>query len=190
MNLHDDEDPLLNELHLDPAASRLVVRTRAIGMLARLAHDLEITAARLRGRARLDGASWTAELEVDVAGLRVAGILRGDRLDPDALSAGDRREIERRMREEVLRGTEVVAVRASGATRDRAEVRVQVASGSAALTARVSSHDRGDGAVGVVGGCQLSLSALGVPEIKGPLGAFRVRDELEILVDLTLRPAG
>lgn len=180
----------MNDLHLDPAASRLIIRTRAVGMLARLAHDLEITATRLRGRARPDGDAWTAELEIEVAGLRVAGILRGDRLETDALSAGDRREIERRMREEVLRGTDVVTVRASGATRDRADVRVQVASGSAALTARLSSRDRGDGAVGVVAGCQLSLSALGAPEVKGPLGAFRVRDELEILVDLTLRPAG
>src|SRR5690349_5313634 len=116
----------MSELHLDPTASRLTIHTRAVGMLARLAHDLEITASELRGRARLDGESWTAELEVRVAKLRVAGVLRGERLDPEALSAADRLDIERRMHGEVLRGTEIVEVRASGATRDRAEVRVQI----------------------------------------------------------------
>ncbi|WP_437817944.1 hypothetical protein [Sorangium sp. So ce1078] len=180
----------MSELHLDPAASRLTIRTRAVGMLARLAHDLEITASELRGRARLDGDAWTAELEVRVASLCVAGVLRGDRLDPDALSAGDRRDIERRLQGEVLRGTEVVEVRASGVARDRADVRVQLASGSAALVARLSSRDRGEGLIGVTGGCQLSLAGLGVREVKGPLGAFKVRDEIEVLFDLTLRPAG
>lgn len=180
----------MNELHLDPAASSLTIRTRAVGMLARLAHDLEIAASELRGLARLDGDTWTAELSIPAAGLRVAGVLRGDRLDPDALSAGDRRDIERRIREEVLRGTEVVEVRASGVARDRAEVRVQIASGSAALATRLSASDRGEGTVGVAGGCQLSMAALGVREVKGPLGAFKVRDELEILFELTLRPAG
>ncbi|XXX80555.1 hypothetical protein WMF30_17490 [Sorangium sp. So ce134] len=180
----------MNELHLDPAASRLTIRTRAAGMLARLAHDLEIAASDLRGRARLDGDAWTAELEIPVADLRVAGVLRGDRVDPDALSDGDRRDIERRIRDEVLRGTEVVEVRASGVAQGRAEVRVQVASGSAALAARLSSRDLGEGRIGVTGGCQLSLAALGVREVKGPLGAFKVRDELEVLFDLTLRPAG
>lgn len=180
----------MSELHLDPNASRLTIHTRAAGMLARLAHDLEITASELRGRARLDGESWTAELEVPVARLSVAGVLRGDRVDPDALSAGDRGDIERRLRGEVLGGTEIVTVRASGATRDRADVRVQVASGSGALVARLSSRDRGDGAIGVTGTCQLSMAALGVREVKGPLGAFKVRDELDVLFDLTLRPAG
>ncbi|WP_437639109.1 hypothetical protein [Sorangium sp. So ce854] len=180
----------MSELHLDPAASRLTIRTRAVGMLARLAHDLEIAASELRGVARLDGDAWTAELSVPAAGLRVAGVLRGERVDPDALSAGDRRDIERRIRDEVLQGTAVVEVRASGAARDRADARVQIASGSAALTARLAARERGERAIGVAGGCQLSLTALGVREVKGPLGAFKVRDEVEILFDLTLRPAG
>ncbi|XXY47972.1 hypothetical protein WME91_49010 [Sorangium sp. So ce269] len=180
----------MNDLNLDPTASRLTIRTRAVGMLARLAHDLEITASELSGRARLDGDAWTAELAVRAAALRVAGVLRGDRLDPEALSAGDRRDIERRLRDEVLGGTELVDVRASGTARDRADVRVKIASGSAALAARLSSRDRGEGAIGVTGSCQLSLAALGVREVKGPLGAFKVRDEIEILFDLTLRPAG
>ncbi|WP_437680626.1 hypothetical protein [Sorangium sp. So ce131] len=180
----------MNELLLDPGASRLIVRTRAVGMLARLAHDLEITASDLRGRARLDGPSWTAEIAIDVRKLRVAGVVRGDRLDPDVLSAADRRDIEQRLQGEVLRGTDVVEVRASGATRDRADVRVQVASGSAALSLPLTSRERGDGAVGVEGSCQVSLAALGVREVKGPLGAFKVRDGIEVLFDLTLRPAG
>ena len=82
----------MTELRIDPAASRLAVRTRATGMLARLAHDLEISAAEVRGHARLDGdgEGWTAELLVPVSGLAVAGVLHGDRLDPAGLSQSAR----------------------------------------------------------------------------------------------------
>jgi hypothetical protein len=161
-----------------------------VGMLARLAHDLEIAASELRGHARLEGDTWTAELQVPVAGLRVAGTLHGDRLDTSALSAADRRDIARRMHQEVLGGTAVVQVRASGAARDRADVRVELASGSASLAVRLATRDKGDGAVEVSGSCQLSLAALRIREVKGPLGAFKIRDELEVAFELTLRPAG
>jgi hypothetical protein len=180
----------MTELHLDPGVSRLIVRTRAGGMLARLAHDLEIVAKELDGRVRLDGDTWSAELHIPVAGLHVAGTLRGERLDPRGLSAGDRREVERRMRVDALRGTDVIRVQATGASRDRADVRVTLASGTASLTARLSPRDGGGGLLVVPGSCQLSQRALGVPEIKGPLGAFKICDALEILFDFTLRPAG
>lgn len=179
----------MSALQLDPTGSKLTLRTRATGMLAALAHDLEISATELRGAARLEGDSWSGELEIPVAGLRVAGTLRGDTLDPSGVSDRDRREIEQRIRDEVLRGTDVVRVAASGATRDRGEARVTLVSGSAALQVTLSARDRDAGAVGVTGRCQLSMASLGVREVKGPLGAFKLKDALEVLFDLTLRPA-
>lgn len=158
-------------------------------MLAALAHDLEISATELRGTARLEGDAWSGELEIPVAGLRVAGTLRGDTLDPSGVSERDRREIEQRVRDEVLRGTDVVRVVASGATRARGEARVTLASGSAAQQVTLSTSDRDAGAVGVTGSCQLSMASLGVREVKGPLGAFKLKDGIEVLFDLTLRPA-
>ena len=47
---------------IDKGASKLVLRTRAEGMLARLAHDLEIAAGEINGAASLDGDAWTAEV--------------------------------------------------------------------------------------------------------------------------------
>ena len=41
----------------------------------------------------------------------------------------------------------------------------------------------------MTGFCILSLSALGVPEVKGPLGAFKVFDDVEILYTFVVRPS-
>jgi hypothetical protein len=177
------------ELRIDPAASRLIVRTRAAGVLARLAHDVEICASQIRGGARLDGDAWTGDLAVPVSGLTVAGALRGDRLDPGGLSVADRMEIEHRLRDQVLRGTREVRVRASGSARDRADARVELAAGSAQIAASLATREAPGGALLVSGGCRLSLRALGVQEVKGPLGAFKIRDEVEVLFEITLRPA-
>lgn len=181
----------MTELRIDPAASRLAIRTRATGMLARLAHDLEISAAEVRGHARLDGdgAGWTAELLVPVSGLSVAGVLHGDRLDPAGLSASDRGDVERKMRDEVLRGTREVRVEASGRSRAHAEARVHLHSGAASISSALTTREAPGGALTVAGTAHLSLRALGIPEIKGPLGAFKLKDDLEIRFELTLRPA-
>ena len=178
----------MTELRIDPAASRLVLRTRAVGVLARLAHDLEIAAAALQGHARLDDASWTAELLIPTAHLTVAGALRGERLDPSALSANDRQQIENRMRDDVLCAATEVRIEASGRSRERAEARVIVSSGAATVSAPLRVAEAPGGGLTVSGSCQLSLRALGIPEIKGPMGAFKIRDDLEIRFDLTLLP--
>ncbi|AKT41902.1 hypothetical protein [Chondromyces crocatus] len=176
------------ELNLDPAASRLTLRTRAAGMLARLAHDLELEAKHLRGHARVEGDTWTAELQIPVESLSVAGTLRGERLDPSALSASDRGEIERRVRDEVLRGTQEVKIQASGRTRTRAEVRIVLQGAETRLSAALDTREGPGGALTVSGSCRLSLRDLKIAEIKGPLGAFKIRDDVEVRFDITLRP--
>jgi hypothetical protein len=172
---------------IDTASSTLTVRTRARGLLARLAHDLEIAARDIAGAASVDGASWSGELEVPVAGLRVVGVPRGEAVDTSALSSSDRAEIERRMRDDVLAGTQRVKVRASGASRDRGEAIVELARGSARVSPSNSVRDEGEKLV-VSGRVQVSLKALGIKEIKGPLGAFSVNDIVEIRYALTLVP--
>ena len=175
------------ELDIDPLASSVRVRTRARGMLAAFAHDLELRSIEVRGHAVADRETWSAELAVPVASLRVAGTLHGDRLDASALSPGDRSEIERKVREEVLSVVEVT-VRAQGTSRARAELTATVQrSAPASATLRAEA---GDGGVLVVTGrTELSLKALGVREVKGPLGAFKLADSVEVLFELTLRPA-
>jgi len=176
-------------LVLEKASSRLAVRTHASGLLARLAHDLEIVASEISGAATLEDEGFSAELVVPVAGLRVAGVLRGDKVDQAALSASDRSEIERKIREEVFSGTREIAVRARGASRDRADISVEIASGRQSLSVALRAREEGE-LVRASGRVELSMKRLGIKEVKGPLGAFRVDDAVEVLFELTLRPEG
>ena len=107
---------------MDPR-HRASVRTRAKGLLARLAHDLEIAAGATPGRVEVGESAWSGELVVPVAKLAVAGSLHGDRLDPSGLSPGDRAEVERRIRDEVLAARRRSPCRPRGATREEGKRR-------------------------------------------------------------------
>lgn len=176
-------------LRIDTGASRLAVRTHAKGMLARLAHDLEIVATTLDVRVDDDGGAWTAEIKVPVPSLRVDGALRGDRVDPTVLSPGDRAEIERKLREEVLVGGSEVIVRASGSAHERGEATVSFGSRSMRVPVSHQTTER-EGHIEVKGRCEVSLRELGVAEVKGPLGAFRVGDSIEVLYTLVFASEG
>lgn len=163
---------------LDLEASTIAVRTRAKGMLARLAHDLEIAATRFEGEVTTDGDAWTATLSVAVAGLNVAGVLKNGRVDRNTLSASDKSEIERRIRAEVL-PIDHIGVSLRGKDRTRADVTVSAARGKQSLSVPLRTETR-DGALIVFGELELSLDRLGVREVKAPLGAFRVDDAIEV----------
>ncbi|MDI1448804.1 hypothetical protein [Polyangium sp. 6x1] len=173
---------------VDRSTSKILVHTRASGMLARLAHDLELSAATFTGRATLEGEGFSAELVVPVAALQVVGTLHGERVDTSALSISDRSDIERKIRDEVFPGTKEVRVHAKGTSRDRAEVTVEVSSGRLSLPVPLRVAEEA-GRTRVSGRITLSMKRLGLRDVKGPLGAFRVRDDVEVLFDVTLRPA-
>jgi hypothetical protein len=176
-------------LHLDEAASKLVLRTRATGLLARFAHDLELISTEFRGSATLDGDTWTAELTVPVASIHVAGVLHGDRLDPATLSPSDRADIERKLREEVLSGAREITVRANGASRTTGDLTLSLVRAASRLRTNLTARPRDGGGFLVAGRADLSLAALGIPAPKGPMGAFKVSDAIAVLYDLTLLPA-
>jgi hypothetical protein len=169
----------MGERHIDFQASTITIRTRAKGMLSRLAHDLEIDAERFHGEVEVDGDRWRAELRFPSNGLRVVGALRGDRVDRAVLSPSDRGEIERRMRADVL-GEGEVTVSARGEGHERADVVVAARSGKESLSTPITVEQRRDGETVCHGKLTLSLRALGIKEIKGPLGAFRVDDTVEV----------
>ena len=175
-------------LSLDAPGSRLVVRTRAVGMLARLAHDLELVATRFDARAEIDGDAWTGSLSIPVDALEVAGALKGERVDPSVLSPSDRAEILKRMRADAFRGAVVVEVRATGTGRDRAELVIAIdgTRESPRFCAVFATREDGE-AIAVTGTTKLSLKSIGAREIKAPLGAFSVKDEVEIVFDLRFR---
>lgn len=173
---------------LDSGSSKLTIRTRAQGMLARLAHDLSILARSIEGQAQLlDKDRWTASLTVTPS-LLVEGVLKDGRVDTAVLSASDRQEIERRVLDEILRRQDV-RVEASGSSRTSGNAKITVAGTSASASAQLQLRERDDGSLEAKGHSELSLQALGVPPIKGPLNAFRVADAVVVEFTLVLRQA-
>jgi hypothetical protein len=173
----------MSEKHLLVAGSpaTITLRTRAEGLLARLAHDLELSSAEVSAKVELDGDAWTAELSVPVASLRVVGALHGDAVDSATLSAADRAQIEQKMREDVFfGGARVVTVTARGASLSGGEATITIASRSQRVPCTVSAAALAGGTTRATGRFTLSLDALGVKPIKGPLGAFRVKDAVEV----------
>lgn len=171
-------------------SATITLRTRAEGLLARLAHDLELTSSDVSGQVTVDGDAWTAELSVPVASLRVVGALRGDEVDRAALSAGDRARIEEKMRADVFfGGASVVTASARGASLTGGEATISIASRSQRVPILVSASSLADATMRATGRLTLSLDRLGVKPIKGPLGAFRVKDAIEVSFAIPLAPA-
>lgn len=173
---------------IDYQASSVTLRTRAKGMLSRLAHDLEIEATRFDADLDLDAEKWRATLRFDVRGLRVVGALKGDRVDRGALKASDREDIERRIVDEHLTG-ETITVVAEGQTRERGDVTVRAPKGEQRLSVPIAVEERSDGQLVAYGDLKLSLRRLGVSEIKGPLGAFKVDDTIAVAFHLVIDAA-
>jgi hypothetical protein len=174
-------------LLVDSAASLISLRTRAEGLLARMAHDLEIAAPLLRARATRDGEAWTADLSVAVASLRVVGVLHGADLDRAALSASDRAQIEQKMRQDVFfGGVHEISAAARGATLTSGEATITLGARSQHVPLRLTLAPRSEGKLAATGQLTLSLEKLGVKPIKGPLGAFRVKDVVEIRFSIPL----
>ena len=164
---------------IDRQASTVTIRTRAKGLLSKLAHDLEIQAARFDGDVEVSEARWKATLRFSVSALTVAGALKGDKVDRAVLSPSDRAEIERKIRDEVLVVEEIVVI-AEGSDRSAGDVVVKARRGEQRRKVTLHSEDRPGGEIVTYGTLDLSLRALGIEEIKGPLGAFKVDDRIEV----------
>ena len=169
---------------LDAARSQIHIRTFAEGLMARLAHDLDLVATAVQGTASEDG----AQLQIPLAGLAVAGVLGKDgSVDPRVLSVADQRSILEKMHADVFRvapgGVVVVDAAQQG---PRAMARLQFPNGRTAEVP-VQVHLR-EGAR-VVGELTLSLEAIGSLVVKGPMNAFRVKDRVTVAFDLVFVPS-
>lgn len=110
----------------------------------------------------------------------MTGALKKGRVDEGVLSVGDRFEIDRRIREELLAGE--VRVTATRQGRDL-ELAVVAPRGRQSVRATAAITER-DGSLDVRCELSLSMKALGVGPVKGPMGVFRVKDEVTALVSL------
>lgn len=179
----------MSKLVLDSTKSRITIRTFAQGLLARLAHDLELVCRTLTGSAeRLGPDQGTATLEIPIGEIDVAGTLKGDRVDPAGLSASDREDCLRKMHKDVFHirsgASDVIRVEA---TLDAGKARVRLIPPKGRTVERpIEAHiEREDaGGTRVSGRFEISLGAIGSDPVKGPMNAFRVKDAVEISYDV------
>jgi YceI-like domain len=161
-----------------PENGSLMVKTYREGVAAKAGHDLVIEVT--RWHATLDGDR--VELTADPHSLRVREGLRGVK----PLTDKDREQIHKNIEEQVLRGepisfTGVVTERAGGLDFD-GDLTM-----AGTKRARLASVDVADGrATATIG---LRQSDWGIKPYRGLMGALKVRDELEIVVDVRLPAA-
>lgn len=170
----------------------ITLETRAKGMLAALAHDLSIIAEPVLSTV-VEGDAVVATLRFAPARLRVDGVRKNGAVDRGVLSQNDRRDIETKMRAEVLRGTDVTVearvpladVAASGESRANLRAKVTIAGRTRELDVGATVA-RTDDRVTVRTNVGVSMESFGLAPVKGPLNAFRVDDRVEIRASLVL----
>jgi hypothetical protein len=165
---------------LDAQRSRVRLRTYAKGLLSALAHDLELEAIPT-GAIQKENDAWKATLEVRADAIKVLGVLRRGRVHTDVLSANDVREIERKIREEVLAPSDAIVVEVHG-TPEIPEPIVRMAAPRTGVAKPKATIDvkADDEVIEAKVRGTISMRALGLPEVKGPLGAFVIKDDVEI----------
>lgn len=164
---------------VDTRASEILIRTRAEGMLARLAHDLEIRVADFKAEVEREEERWRIDLRIPVDQLHVAGVLKRGRVDTNTLSAREVREIEKKIRREVFAGLHEVRVDGSGHNAE-GDLTVHGPRGTQSLFVRLNLSESSEDHTVVQGRLSVSLRRLGIKEVKAPLGAFKVSDAIEI----------
>jgi hypothetical protein len=183
------------DLLLDPAKSRVRIRTFAEGLFAKLAHDLELECGKLEGRASRNDDSLsmgTATIDVPVSGIEVAGtLLKNDSVDEHGLSPSDRADCLSKMRKDVFQCGPSGTVRVH-VVLDTGSARVKLVPPNGRgieRMARPAVTDEGDGRVRVKGALDVSLASIGSATVKGPMNAFRVKARVEVLFDVVFYPA-
>ena len=167
---------------LGPDNASLRVKTYREGMAAMAGHDLVIEVARWEATADIaaDPASSTIELSADSRSLEVREGLRGVK----PLTDKDRGEIRKNIDDKVLHGQPISfrsrAVRlAEGPERLTVEGDLTMAGSTRPVTAELSVGADAQ----VLGTIPLTQSAWGIKPYRGLMGALRVRDELEIVIE-------
>lgn len=171
--------------HLGPDSASLQVKTYREGMAAKVGHDLVIDVTRWEATVDIagDAASARVELSADSRSLEVREGSGGVK----PLTDKDRSEIHKNIDDKVLleqpitfRSSAVRLVHGDGHLTVEGDLTM------AGSTRPVSAH-LNVGADGHVGGTiRLVQSDWGIRPYRGLMGALKVRDELEILIDARL----
>ena len=174
---------------IGPPGSSVVVKTYREGLASKAGHDLVIEVGRWRAVVEIadDPADWSIELSADPDSLEVREGVGGVK----PLSDGDREEILENIDKKVLRGEPIEfrssAIRpTSDGERLAVEGELTIAGHSRPLSAEL---DLGaDGHIRATIG--LTQSDWKIKPYSGLMGALKVRDQVEVLVDAQLPGVG
>ena len=168
---------------LSPADGTLQVHTYREGVAQKVGHDLIIEVEQWEARVEVGegGAPTAVQLDADSSSLQVREGLHG--LKP--LSDRDRREIRKNIDGKILHG-KPIAFRSSSVEQGDGGVQV---SGELEMdgTTRPASFEldvSGDGRLS--GTLPLTQSDWGIKPYRGMMGALKVRDDVEIVLDVAL----
>jgi polyisoprenoid-binding protein YceI len=166
-----------------PENGELQVRTYREGIGQAVGHDLVIDVGEWQATVRVseDGAISSLELEADSRSLQVREGLRGVK----PLTDKDRGEIRKNIDEKILRG-EAIMFRSAAveSTAGKLMVRGELSLAGTSRPASFELNTTGDGQV--TGSLPLTQSAWGIKPYRGLMGALKVRDTVEIVVDVQL----
>ena len=170
-----------------PDNASLQVRTYREGVAAKAGHDLIIAVTRWDATIEVadEPAGWTITLNADPRSLEVREGLRGVK----PLTDKDRGEIRKNIDAKVLgshpisfRSTHVRPVDESG--RLVVEGELSMAGSAQPVTAELTVGDGG----AIRGTIPLAQSNWGIKPYRGLMGALKVRDEVEIVIEANLSP--
>lgn len=169
-----------------PGASTLKVKTYREGMAAKVGHDLtmEVTTWDATVDVAAGGAVSSVVLNADPASIQVREGVGGAK----PLSDKDRGDIHKSITGKVL-GTDTITFRSSGARLDGGTLNVDgelsINGNARPASFALSADDAG----AVTGTLELTQTAWGIKPYKGLMGALKVRDEVEIVLDARLPAA-
>ena len=171
----------------DEKSAECLVLTYKEGLLSAVAHDLSIRVGRLSIDVADDGSRVTARF--DPASLTVVSAMKDGRESPGALSEGDRRKIERSIREDVLAARrhpdirfETDSVRRDGASATLAG-RLHLHGRTVAITVPARRTD-----TGWLAETTLDQPTFGIKPFSAMLGTLRIRPDVTVRVFVPVSP--
>ncbi|MEU8246160.1 YceI family protein [Nonomuraea sp. NPDC048916] len=173
---------------LGPDSGSLLIHTTRTGLGAKAGHDLTIEVTRWRGEAVVDPtgpAGSSVTLELDAGSLEVRKGTGGVK----PLTDGDRREIQKIMREKVLQAGRhpTITFRSTRISGDPESLQVEGDLSLAGVTrpVTVSGVLAGDR---VQGTATVTQTLWGIRPYSGLFGALKLNDDVTVRFDLSLIP--
>ncbi len=177
---------------LDKDSSKLFVWSYKEGLLSKIAHDLCILATQWEAPLEVDGDQFTVNLSVDVAGLKIQGVVKDGEVV--AMKPKDTADIEGDIvGKKVLLAGKYPQIRFTGKgsrAGNEVEATGELTLRDATRPLNVKSKvEDADGGFKVTGEIRFKQSDFGMKPFSAMLGTIKVQDELRVTWDLAYRPA-